>query len=202
MAKMIRHDFGGIHDALNKMIVAEVKAALELLPEKCIREEGAALCRIIVGPVSDYSPRNIAVDEVWVDEKDGLLHIYGRDVTVEACGLDPNVADNVEPDEWTEQDDLYDITDFAYLIDQIAEKVEGEHDIRMKERGNLFYSERKIGDKVRWICPDGVEVETYITGILAEQESGEPEEIIYTSNLLRGNKLHTVYLTENAILND
>ena len=80
MAKMIRHDFGSIHDALNKMIIAEVKAALELLPEKCIREEGATLCRIIVGPDSDYSPRDIAVDEVWVDEKDRLLHIYGRGV--------------------------------------------------------------------------------------------------------------------------
>lgn len=126
MAKMIRHDFGGILEALNKMIIAEVKAALELLPEKCIREEGTALCRIIIGPSADYSPRNIAVDEVWVDDKDGLLHIYGRDVTSEACQLDPNVADNVEPDEWTEQDGLYDITDFEYLIDQIAEQVEGD----------------------------------------------------------------------------
>ena len=123
MAKFIRHNYGAIHDALNKMIVAEVKAALSLLPEKCIREEGAALCRIVIGPQSDYSPRNIAVDEVWVDEKDGLLHIYGRDLTIEACSIDPNVADNMEPDEWTEEDDLYDITDFGYLIEQIAEKV-------------------------------------------------------------------------------
>ena len=30
---------------------------------------------------------------------------------------------NMEPDEWTEEDDLYDITDFGYLIEQIAEKV-------------------------------------------------------------------------------
>lgn len=137
MAKMIRHDFGSIHDALNKMIIAEVKAALELLPEKCIREEGATLCRIIVGPDSDYSPRDIAVDEVWVDEKDGLLHIYGRDVTAEACGLDPNVADNVEPDEWTEQDDLYDITDFSYLIDQIAERAEGDATYNLPNRSLL-----------------------------------------------------------------
>ncbi len=136
MAKMIRHDFGGIHDALNKMIIAEVKAALELLPEKCIREEGATLCRIIVGPDSGYSPRNIAVDEVWVDEKDEL-HIYGRDVTAEACGLDQNVADNVEPDEWTEQDDLYDITDFGYLIDQIAEQVEGDATYNLPNRSLL-----------------------------------------------------------------
>lgn len=137
MAKMIRHDFGSIHDALNKMIIAEVKAALSLLPEKCIREEGATLCRIIVEPDSDYSPRNIAVDEVWVDEKDGLLHIYGRDVTDEACGLDPNVADNVEPDEWTEENSLYDITDFGYLIDQIAEQVEGDKTYNLPNKSLL-----------------------------------------------------------------
>ena len=125
MAKMIRHDYGAIHEALNKMIVAEVKAALELLPEKCIREEGHTLCRIVIGSDCEYSPRNIAVDEVWVDEKDGLLHIYGRDLTHEDC-FDQNWADNVEPDEWTENDDLYDITDFGYLIDQIAEQVEGD----------------------------------------------------------------------------
>lgn len=125
MAKFIRHDYGAIHDALNSMIIAEVKAALMELPEKCIREEGSTLCRIIIGPGSDYSPRNIAVDEVWVDEEDGLLHIYGRDLTHEAC-FDKNWADNVEPDEWTEDDDLYDITDFAYLIDQIAEQVKDD----------------------------------------------------------------------------
>ncbi len=125
MAKFFRHDFSGIHESLNKMIVAEVKAALEQLPDKCIREEGAALCRIIIGPNGDYSPRNIAVDEAWVDDKDGKLHIYGRDLTHEDC-FDQNWADNVEPDEWTEDDDLYDITDFGYLIDQIAEQVDGD----------------------------------------------------------------------------
>lgn len=125
MAKMIRHDYGSIQEAMNKMIVAEVKTALERLPEKCIREEGHTLCRIVIGPNADYSPRNVAVDEVWVDEKDGLLHIYGRDLTHEDC-FDQNWADNVEPDEWTENDDLLDITDFAYLIDQIAEQAEGD----------------------------------------------------------------------------
>ena len=122
---MIRHEYGSIHDALNKMIIAEVNAALSLLPGKCIREEGHALCRIIIGSEAEYSPRNVAVDEVWVDEKDGLLHIYGRDLTHEDC-FDQNWADNVEPDEWTEEDGLYDITDFEYLIDQIAERVEGD----------------------------------------------------------------------------
>lgn len=131
MAKMTRHDFGGILEALNKMIIAEVKAALEQLPEKCIREEGHTLCRIIIGPNGDYSPRNVAVDEVWVDEKDGLLHIYGRDLTHEDC-FDQNWADNVEPDEWTEDDDLYDITDFGYLIEQIAGQVEGDKTYRLE----------------------------------------------------------------------
>ena len=122
---MIRHDFGAIHDALNKMIIAEVKTALELLPEKCIREEGCALCHIILGPNGDYSPRDVAVDEVWIDQKDGLLHIYGRDITGEAM-LDQNVADNMEPEKWTEEDSLYDITDFGYLIEQIAAQVDGD----------------------------------------------------------------------------
>ena len=134
MEKIIRHNYGAMHDALNKMILAEVKAALSLLPDKCIRKDGATLCRIIIGPQSDYSPRNIAVDEVWVDEDDGLLHIYGRDLTIEACNIDPNVADNMEPDEWTEEDDLYDITDFGYLIDQIAEKVDSDETHELLKR--------------------------------------------------------------------
>lgn len=138
MARLIRHDFCGILDALNKMIVAEVKAALNLLPEKCIREEGAALCRIIIGSDGDYSPRNIAVDEVWVDDKDGLLHIYGRDMT-EAAVLDQNIADNIEPDEWTEGDSLYDITEFSYLIDQLAERVEGDREVYLPNKS--YYGE-------------------------------------------------------------
>jgi len=124
MANMVKHDFGGILNALNNMIIAEVKAALERLPEMCIREDGHSLCRIIIGSNGDYSPRNVAVDEVWVDEKDGLLHIYGRDLTHEDCFCQ-NWADNVEPDEWTEEDSLYDITDFDYLINQIAEQTDG-----------------------------------------------------------------------------
>ena len=136
MAKFIRHDFGSIHDALNKMIIAEVKAALELLPEKCIREEGATLCRIVIGSDCEYSPRNVAVDEVWVDDKDGLLHIYGRDLTHEDC-FDQNWADNVEPDEWTEEADLLDITDFAYLIDQIAEQVESGETVNLPNKSLL-----------------------------------------------------------------
>ena len=125
MAKLTFHDFHAIHEALNKMIIAEVKAALELMPEKCIREEGSSLCHVIISTNSDYSPCDVAVDEVWVDEKDGLLHVYGRSITGEAC-IDQNVADSLEQEEWTEQDDLLDITDFKYLIEQIAEQVDGD----------------------------------------------------------------------------
>ena len=189
MAKMIRHDYGAIHDALNKMIVAEVKAALSLLPEKCIESQHIApLCRIVVSDGDNYAPKDFSVYKVWIEGDS--LHVAGR---IEDCDFDA---------EYTEDDDLLDITDFGYLIDQIAERVKGEHDIRMKEPGNLFYSERKIYDKVRWIAPDGVKVETVISGILAEQEPDEPTEIIYTTNLRRGNKLYTLYLTEDEILKD
>lgn len=118
-----RHDYGAIHEALNKMIIAELKAWLEQMPAKTIRKNGHTLCRIVIGSCCEYSPRNIAVDEAWVDERDGLLHIYGRDLT-NKDSFDQNWADNVEPDEWTEEADLYDITDFGYLIDQIAEQLE------------------------------------------------------------------------------
>ena len=113
---MIRHDFGGIHDALNKMIIAEVKAALWQLPEK--RIEGDSLCRVVVSPGFDYEPRDLCVEKVWIDD-DGDLCFTG---TEEHGSF---IVDD-DPDPWTENDDLLDITDFAYLIDQIAEQVEGD----------------------------------------------------------------------------
>jgi len=39
MANMVKHDFGGILNELNNMIIAEVKAALERLPEKCMKRK-------------------------------------------------------------------------------------------------------------------------------------------------------------------
>jgi len=118
MAKMIRHDFGGILDALNKMIVAEVKAALELLPEKEIAAEGdVPLCRIVVSDNADYKPENLGVTRIWIDDE-GKLHfqafVYVQDCIEDVSDWDEDCAD------WL------DITDFAYLIDQIAAKVEGD----------------------------------------------------------------------------
>ena len=115
MAKIIRHDFGGIHDALNKMILTEVKAALELLPEK--RIEGDSLCRVVVSPECDYEPRDLCVEKVWINDK-GILCFTGTE------NHGSFVVDD-DPEPWTENDDLLDITEFGYLIDRIAEKVEG-----------------------------------------------------------------------------
>ena len=118
MAKMIRHDFGSIHDALNKMIIAEVKAALELLPEREIgATNGLPLCRIVVSDNVDYKPENLGVTRIWLDDE-GKLHfqafVYVHDCVEDVSDWDEDCAD------WL------DITDFEYLIDQIAEQVEGD----------------------------------------------------------------------------
>lgn len=111
MAKLIRHDYSAIHEALNKMIIAEVKAALELLPEKKIKTDGPVpLCRVVVSDADNYAPEDAGVTRIWIDE-DGKLYFLG---TVDGVsGL------------FSEDDDLLDISDFGYLIDQIAEQVEG-----------------------------------------------------------------------------
>lgn len=117
MAKIKRHDYGGIHDALNKMIIAEVKAALELLPGKCIATKNwrVPLCRVVVSPDCDYNPTDLGVCRVWID-KDGDLCFSEYTANQDEDGIY----------DWTEYDDLLDITDFGYLIDQIAEQVEGD----------------------------------------------------------------------------
>ena len=123
MAKMIRHDYGAIHDALNKMILAEVKAALRLLPEEML--EGPSLCRIIVSGGNNYEPKDVAVDRVWL-HKD-RLYFDGHIMPLPDDGnIDPEEFEGGEGDEETNETDWLDITDFSYLIDQIAEKVEGD----------------------------------------------------------------------------
>lgn len=196
MAKLIRNDFGGILNALNKMIIAEVKAALSLLPNKCIESFGSyriPLCRIVVSTGGDYIPKDFSVRRVWIDN-DGDLRFSEH-----------NSDEDYDPDEdYSEYDDMLDITDFAYLINQIAEKIENDDtiDIRYTEPQNVFYSPRKIGDEIKWIDPDGKKCHTVITGILAEQEPQEPTEIIYTTNIMIDDVLRTAYLDESAILND
>ena len=124
MAKMIRHAFGSIHDALNKMIIAEVKAALELLPGKEIATKGdLPLCRIVVSYGFDYNPVDLGVRRVWLDE-DGDLRFSEYTVNQDENGIYDR----------TEYDDLLDITDFGYLIDQIAAKVEGDATYNLPNR--------------------------------------------------------------------
>lgn len=114
MAKMIRHEYNGILDALNNMIVAEVKAALVELPGRCIKSESdTPLCRIIVSDAGDYRPENVSVSKVTLDAA-GELHVFGVSEQYGGCLFDEDGTD------WL------DITDFAYLIDQIAEQVEGD----------------------------------------------------------------------------
>ena len=109
--KFIRHDFGTIHDALNNMIVAETKAALMQLPDKEFETDGCApLCRIVVSNGFEYNPIDLNVKRVWLNG-DGEL-CFSEYTAEEDAG-------NVYT--WTENDDLLDITDFSYLIDQIAE---------------------------------------------------------------------------------
>lgn len=109
---MIRHDYSAIHEALNKMIIAEVKAALELLPGKCISVDawkGESLCRIVVSDVDDYQPVDASVTKVWLADA-GKISIIAT-------------VDGVSGLFTEDETDWLDIADFGYLIDQIAEQV-------------------------------------------------------------------------------
>ena len=114
MAKFIRHDFGAIHEALNKMIIAETKTALMELPDKEFETESATpLCRVVVSRDSNYHPCDLRVRRVWLNDDNELCF---SEYTAE--------EDEDDVYTWTEDDDMLDITDFGYLIDQIAQKVE------------------------------------------------------------------------------
>lgn len=193
MAKILSTDFCSMMAAMNHMIISEVKKALALLPDKRIEADGdVPLCRIIVSPGCDYSPRDLRVCAAWLDEDDCLnVKGYEGDERTWTTDYDEECAD------W------HDISDFEYLISQVVDKLDDdeEHDVRYTERQNLFYSPRKIGDEVEWINPEGKVCRTIINGILAEQEDQEPVEIIYTTNIMVGNQLRTAYLGEIAVLN-
>jgi hypothetical protein len=119
MAKIIRHEYNGILDALNKMIVAEVKTALGKLPGKCIKSESdTPLCRIIVSDAGDYRPENVSVSKVTLDAA-GELHVWGVSEQYGGCLFDEDGTD------WL------DITDFGYLIDQIAEKLDDNQTVNV-----------------------------------------------------------------------
>jgi len=119
MAKIITSDFKSIQDALNKMIIGEVKAALRLVPGQMIEADGPVpLCRIVVSLVSDYKPYNLAVRSVFLRD----------DNTLSFVAPIPD-SDN----EWHANDedaDWLNITDFQYLIEQLKDKMpDGKYDL-------------------------------------------------------------------------
>lgn len=119
MAKIITSDFGSIHDALNKMIIAEVKAALRLLPGKCISVDawkGESLCRIVVSDVDDYHPVDASVTKAWLADT-GKISIIAT-------------VDGVSGLFTEDETDWLDITDFQYLIEQMKDKMpDGNYDL-------------------------------------------------------------------------
>ena len=128
MATIITTDFGSIHDALNNLIIGEVKAALRLVPGNAMETKvhRVPLCRIVVSAPGDYLPCDLSVRRVWID-KDGILCFTEYEERYES------------PCVWTENDDMLDITDFHYLIEQCKEQMpDGEHNLRSGEDLNAF----------------------------------------------------------------
>lgn len=137
MAKITTSDFGAIHEALNKMIIGEVKAALRLVPGKNI--EGGSLCRVVVSPNGDYEPRDLCVEKVWLDDE-GAICFSGTE------NHGSYIVDD-DPDAWTEDDGLLDISDFHYLIEQLKEMMpDGEYDLT--NGVDLHNLDRKAHDKL------------------------------------------------------
>lgn len=124
MAKFIRHDYSAIHDALNKMIIAEVKAALMELPDKEFETDGRVpLCHVVASSGFDYCPRDLSVKRVWLNDDNELCF---SEYTAE--------EDEGDVYTWTEDDDMLDITDFGYLIGRIAEQVESDETVNIANK--------------------------------------------------------------------
>lgn len=119
MAKFIRHDFGAIHEALNKLIIAEVKTALMELPGKCICWDGKTpLCHIVLSPNEAYIPRDMSVIEAHIAQEKEL----GGALVV--AGYNEDNRERFAINWFEDETDWINITDFGNLIDQIAQKVE------------------------------------------------------------------------------
>ena len=128
MAKITTSDFGAIHEALNKMIIGEVKEALKLVPEQM--HQGASLCRIVVSDGADYAPKDVAVDRVWLNN--GKLYFDGHVMPPDwrDPNDDPEEFEGGEGDEENAETYWLDITDFQYLIEQLKELIpDGEYDL-------------------------------------------------------------------------
>ena len=114
MAKLIRHNYGAIYDALHKMIIAEVKTALSLVPGKAIKSEGdVPLCHILVSDNGEFRPEHVSVTKMTLDAA-GELHIWGTSEQYGGCLFDEDATD------WLS------IYDFDHLMNQLAEKLRGD----------------------------------------------------------------------------
>ena len=140
MAKFITTDFGKIHDALNILILNEVKEAVKLLPEEWM--EGPSLCRIVVSKVDDYAPKDVAVDNIWV--KKNKIYFDGHIMPL------PDDA-NIEPEQYEgdeDDTDWIDITDFQYLISQIRDKLPEEETYTISNKGYKGNLRKSISESV------------------------------------------------------
>jgi hypothetical protein len=140
MAKFITTDFGKIHDALNILILNEVKEALGLLPEEWM--EGPSLCRIVVSKADDYSPKDVAVDNIWVNND--KIYFDGHIMPL------PDDA-NVEPEQYEgdeDDTDWIDITDFQYLISQIKNKLPKKVTYTISNKADKAILRKSISESV------------------------------------------------------
>ncbi len=119
MAKIITTDFSAIQDALNRIIIGEVKAALRLVPEQM--HQGASLCRIVVSDGGNYATKDVAVDMVWLHHD--KLYFSGHIMPPDwrDPNDDPEQFEGGEGDEENDETDWLDITDFHYLIEQLKD---------------------------------------------------------------------------------
>lgn len=122
-------DFGAIHDALNNIIIGELKAALRLVPGQAYEKECG--CHIVVSENDDYAPQDVCVDSVWLDDNNNFC--FSGHLPLPAYADDNDTPEQYEGGEEAGTDWL-DITDFQYLIEQIAEHLPADgktHNLRI-----------------------------------------------------------------------
>lgn len=201
MTTIKTHLYQHILNELNRTIVEETKAALMLLPDKRISDNRLALCRIVVSSKDNYQPRDISVHEVWVDGEDGLLHIMGHEKLAQDSDANFDADVEKEETEWTEEDDLLNITDFQYLINQIAEELDDgkEHDVRFHSR--LHVTRCAVGGKIAWrLYPSENLRHTTVTAVeIYEGKSVEPDVTYHTRCKIGNRTIKSYLLTDDDI---
>lgn len=129
--KIISSNYFAIQEALDNIIIEELKAALRLLPgkqfgEKFLPHDKAPLCTIVVSEKSIYYARDLKVCGVWLDEND-KLHIVG------GTGHDP-----IFPEDFNEDNaDWLNITNLKYLYLQMKPLLPKRKNINLCEKSNI-----------------------------------------------------------------